>query len=815
LVNFTSSNLKSFAHSSGLALNFTDSTNSTKYPYELEQYTSGTGWLTAWVKIPTISSSSDTVLMLHFGNNTNMVGEDNSDITNVWRTEYKAVYHLNDDFLDSTINNVILTNSNTVDGLGQIADGQIFDGDDNDHLNGSDQVADIFDGGGTISMWMNATSYNTTPSEAYMLAFDDSADSQRIDFLIVESNTSQRFYHDFSGDNGQWEVDYDDVGLNNMNYAVLTYNSDSVSNDPIFYRNGTALTIENELSTPTGTRSTTSDGDFIIGNNGNDFLDSGFVGQLDEFRFYNGILSADWIDFEYCNQVGNSTCASIFLLGQGEPSSTSTRSESDTPSITDSATRTPTITRSIGDTPSITDSATRTPTITRSESDTPTITDSATRTQTFSRSESDTPTITDSATRTQTFSRSESDTPTITDSATRTQTFSRSESDTPTITDSATRTPTFTRSIGDTPSITDSATAGQIRSESDTPSITDSSTTIGTFTRSIGDTPSITDSATAGQIRHESDTPSITDSSTTIGTFTRSIGDTPSITDSSTRTQSFTRSESDTPTITDSATAGQIRHESDTPSITDSSTVIGTFTRSVSDTPSITDSASRVHNVAGTRSASDTPTITDSYNAVKTTAPSTGGGGTPPVITQPDLDFEQFDLVITATPVSFELGEIGKGEIHYVWNSNRTLQINSIFTDELLTDGIAITYQTTPLLLLGTDDSGNSIGIVEYYIIIPENYCNDRIQIDCITKEIYNIPVNTELIYDNRIMKQGTIIPLEIKQDETDYFILFSIGVIALFILVLAKKTAKQSRHKRARKKVIPKTPTRKHAKKR
>ena len=32
-------------------------------------YTSGSGWLTAWVKIPTVDSSTDTEFLMHFGAN--------------------------------------------------------------------------------------------------------------------------------------------------------------------------------------------------------------------------------------------------------------------------------------------------------------------------------------------------------------------------------------------------------------------------------------------------------------------------------------------------------------------------------------------------------------------------------------------------------------------------------------------------------------------------------------------------------------------------------------------------------------------------
>jgi hypothetical protein len=64
----------------------------------------------AWVKVPTVSSSADTVFYMYYGNAS---ATNQQDPTNVWDTNFKSVWHLQQDpsgaapqMLDSTsINN--------------------------------------------------------------------------------------------------------------------------------------------------------------------------------------------------------------------------------------------------------------------------------------------------------------------------------------------------------------------------------------------------------------------------------------------------------------------------------------------------------------------------------------------------------------------------------------------------------------------------------------------------------------------------------------------------------------------------------------
>ena len=106
LVSVTDATLKTtangghVANSNGYDIGFyTDSSGSTKLKWEIESYNPVTGQLIAWVKIPTLSSTSDTSFYLFYGDPS--ITSDQSDPVNTWDSNFKAVYHLGNGMLNS------------------------------------------------------------------------------------------------------------------------------------------------------------------------------------------------------------------------------------------------------------------------------------------------------------------------------------------------------------------------------------------------------------------------------------------------------------------------------------------------------------------------------------------------------------------------------------------------------------------------------------------------------------------------------------------------------------------------------------------
>ena len=70
--------------------------------HEVESYSSSTGALTAWVRIPTLSSSVDTTIYMFYGNNTITSSQERANA--VWDTNFKFVSHMAGNGTDSVRN---------------------------------------------------------------------------------------------------------------------------------------------------------------------------------------------------------------------------------------------------------------------------------------------------------------------------------------------------------------------------------------------------------------------------------------------------------------------------------------------------------------------------------------------------------------------------------------------------------------------------------------------------------------------------------------------------------------------------------------
>ena len=68
LIDITDASLQANAKTDGYDILFTSSNGLTKLSHEREIYTTATGQLTAWVKVPALSSTANTVIYMYYGN---------------------------------------------------------------------------------------------------------------------------------------------------------------------------------------------------------------------------------------------------------------------------------------------------------------------------------------------------------------------------------------------------------------------------------------------------------------------------------------------------------------------------------------------------------------------------------------------------------------------------------------------------------------------------------------------------------------------------------------------------------------------------
>jgi len=90
LIDVTDSDLSLKAQPDGDDIVFTDS-SANKLNHEIEYYDNNTGRLVAWVKVPSLSSTSDTVLYMYYGN---AAASSQQNATAVWDSNYVMVQHL-------------------------------------------------------------------------------------------------------------------------------------------------------------------------------------------------------------------------------------------------------------------------------------------------------------------------------------------------------------------------------------------------------------------------------------------------------------------------------------------------------------------------------------------------------------------------------------------------------------------------------------------------------------------------------------------------------------------------------------------------
>jgi hypothetical protein len=269
---------------------FTDSTN-TKLHHEVEYFTQNiaNGHLIAWVRVPTLYSSEDTIISMYYGRD-DLSSQENS--INVWDSSYSGVWHLAEDptslMIDST-NNVHATSNGNMNSTNKIT-GQIdgalnFDGVD-DSLSipnlGTNGLSTV-----TMSIWINPT---VIQSGGLMTKSTEG----RNNGLIIDTLWSCMIFRMGLDSIIHLTTEYPLTGV--WTHVVGTYDGTTA----IFYVNGNQV----DSSNTSGTISIES---WVIGYQ----QEGSFEGGFDEARISNAARTADWISTEYQNQYNPSSFYSV------------------------------------------------------------------------------------------------------------------------------------------------------------------------------------------------------------------------------------------------------------------------------------------------------------------------------------------------------------------------------------------------------------------------------------------------------------------------------------------------------------------------
>ncbi|WP_205943428.1 DUF2341 domain-containing protein [Pedobacter polaris] len=292
LISITDVDLKNKAQADGDDILFT-SIDGAKLDHQIESYTSATGTLVAWVKIPSLSSAVNTTIEMYYGNASATAQQ---NVTGTWDANFKGIWHLNGAFTDATSNANNGTNTGTISATGKISGGRGFvrsDGADYITVPGKMGSPTSF----TLSAWTNLTTTDVNAADIISIA-----DNNVLRYDVSNGKTAGVSY-----DGTTWNTT-----LSSSNYAsgwhYVVYTFDDVGNIQRIYVDGQPNgSATNFTTSPNYTGGTNT----FFGTHGNGNTNMDFDGTMDEVRISNVSRSAGWILTEYNNQNNPSTFYSI------------------------------------------------------------------------------------------------------------------------------------------------------------------------------------------------------------------------------------------------------------------------------------------------------------------------------------------------------------------------------------------------------------------------------------------------------------------------------------------------------------------------
>ncbi len=274
-------------NSDGTDILFTSSDGTTKLKHEIERYTSTSGEVIAWVKVPTLTTSGDTELYMYYGN-AGVAAQ--ADAVNVWDSNFKTVLHLGDGTTLSATSSTGINNGTKVGTISALA-GKIGGAA---CANGTTQCS----GTASTSNGLTFTTFaSTTPTLTAWIKLDNASGYQNVAALNATNglwlNAGKMDLYTTGDHNATTSV-----GTGSWVHVGMTYDGTTIR----YYYNG--------ATDGTGSVSAFN---YQINAMFKDATGPGetLKGSMDEIRFSNVVRSAGWITTEYNTMNSPSTFYSL------------------------------------------------------------------------------------------------------------------------------------------------------------------------------------------------------------------------------------------------------------------------------------------------------------------------------------------------------------------------------------------------------------------------------------------------------------------------------------------------------------------------
>jgi hypothetical protein len=298
LVSVTDAKLKDAANggyvgqSDGGDFVFTASDGTTKLNHEIESYDASTGTLVVWVQVPLVSSTTDTVLNLYYGNAT---CTDQWSAAATWNSSYEGVWHLGANYQDSTANaNNATALNNPTASTGQIGGSRTFASTSELDIAASSSLDLSTYSNWTISAWVKPTSYTGTK---WPLIYSYGSYDASLGLTVTEG--ADGLIENWTND-ATLRQSATPVTLNDWNFVAITRTPTTTT----FYLNGAADgSGSSAVILQSGQAS-------YIGNDGL-FTSDQFIGLIDEVRVASTAQSASELTAQYRNQSAPGTYVTL------------------------------------------------------------------------------------------------------------------------------------------------------------------------------------------------------------------------------------------------------------------------------------------------------------------------------------------------------------------------------------------------------------------------------------------------------------------------------------------------------------------------
>ena len=346
---------------------YADSGGTIKLKWEVEKYDGTTGNLIAWVKIPSVSSSTDTVFYLMYGDSS--INTDQSDPPNTWDSNFNAVWHLGNDTTLSLIDSISgnsLTNTGTVGATTGIIDGAAGTFNGTSQSLNSPPIDLTSTGHVMLTAWVNTAAFAN--DDGLFFEFSNNFNLNPGGFLVDPNDRPTSAFVVGLLNNGGHNEGYFTRPSTGWHYYAFTFDFTTQAGALATgaYVDAIAqVLIQNKFDT--GSPGHAGNYPFYIMSRGATTLFH--QGVVDEVRLSSIFRSPEWITTEFNNQSSPGTF--ITMGSESCPTTTPTPTPTATPFVTPTPTPPPPTPTPTPPPPTPTPTATTTPTPTATPTPTP------------------------------------------------------------------------------------------------------------------------------------------------------------------------------------------------------------------------------------------------------------------------------------------------------------------------------------------------------------------------------------------------------------------------------------------------------------